>query len=59
MFYVDIIKVDGELGDSNTILVKASTTVLRSEFGMHSMSPLISDKINLCMSVEAERYTEI
>jgi polyisoprenoid-binding protein YceI len=57
-FYIDISNVGDELGGSNTILVKASTTILRSEFGMNAMSPLISDKINLCMSVEAERYTE-
>lgn len=58
-FYINIVNVEGEPGDAGSILVKASTTVLRSEFGMNSMSPLISDKVNLCMSVEAERYINI
>lgn len=55
-FYVEITEVDGELGDSSSILVKATTTVQRSEFGMHALSSMVSDKVNLCMSVEAERY---
>jgi polyisoprenoid-binding protein YceI len=55
-FYVEITEIDGDLGDSNTILVKATTTVQRSEFGMSTLSSMVSDKVNLCMSVEAERY---
>lgn len=54
-FYVEITEVDQDLGDSDTILVKATTTIQRSEFGMRALSPLVSDKVNLCMSVKAER----
>ncbi len=58
-FYVEITEVDGDLGDSNRILVKATTTVLRSEFGMSGLSSMVNDKVNLCMSVEAERYVTL
>ena len=58
-FYVDITEVEGELGDSNTIFVKATTTVQRSEFGMYTLSPMVSDKVNLCMSIEAERFVSL
>jgi len=58
-FYVEITEVDGDLGDANTILVKATTTVQRSEFGMNALSSMVSDKVNLCMSVEAERYAAL
>lgn len=55
-FYVEITELEADLGDSDTILVKATTTIQRSEFGMKTLSPLVSDKVNLCMSVRAERY---
>ena len=55
-FYVEFTEIDGELSDSDTILVKATTTIQRSEFGMSTMSSMVSDKVNLCMSIEAERY---
>ena len=55
-FYVDITEVDGDLGDSDTIMVKATTTVHRAEFGMKSLSTLVDEKVNLCMSIEAEKY---
>ena len=55
-FYVDITEEDADLDDSDTILVKATTTIQRSQFGIQALSPLVSDKVNLCMSVKAERY---
>ena len=55
-FYVEIIELDGELSDSDAIMIKATTTVQRSEFGMETLSSMVSDRVNLCMSVEAERY---
>ncbi|RLB62320.1 MAG: hypothetical protein DRH08_12660 [Deltaproteobacteria bacterium] len=55
-FYVDITEVDGDLGDSDTIMVKATTTVHRAEFGMNSLSMMVNEKVNLCMSIEAEKY---
>ena len=58
-FYVEITEVDGDLGDSNSIIIKATTTVQRSEFGMQALSSMVSDKVNLCMTVEAERYTAL
>ncbi len=57
-FYVDITELDNDLGDSDNIIVKAKTTILRSEFGMPSLSSMVDDKVNLCMSAEAERYRE-
>ena len=44
--------------DSNggqAIVVKASTSIRRSEFGIFTMSKLVSDAVNLCMSVDAVR----
>lgn len=58
-FYVEITEVDGDLGDSDTIIVEATTTVQRSEFGMQAFSSLVSDKVNLFMSIEAERYSSL
>ncbi len=58
-FYVEINEVDGELVDSDTITVEASTTVLRSEFGMHTLLSMVGDKVHLFMSIEAERYRSL
>ena len=41
----------------NRMLVKATTTIHRSNFGMDGMSKLVSDSVNLCMSVEVVRYS--
>ena len=57
-FYVEIIETDGDLGDADSILIKATTTILRSEFGMPSLSSMVDDKVNLCMSAEADRYNK-
>ena len=47
-----------ELGNSTVerMQVKAKTTIQRSDYGMVSMSGLVSDTVTLCMSVEAVRY---
>jgi polyisoprenoid-binding protein YceI len=37
--------------------VKATTRIHRTDFGMDSMPGLVSDTVDLCMSVEAVRYT--
>lgn len=58
-FYVEINEVDGELGDSDTITVEATTTVQRSEFGMHTLLSMVSDKVHLFMSIEAVRYRSL
>lgn len=49
-----------EAVDNSTVermLVKARTTIERSDFGMVSMSGLVSDTVTICMSVEAVRYS--
>ncbi len=38
------------------ILVKATTILNRTDFGMTSLTSLVSDNVRLCMSVEATRY---
>jgi polyisoprenoid-binding protein YceI len=54
-FYVEMHKI-GSTAEDDRILVKATTTIQRSEFGMHTLSPVVSDRVNLCMSVDAYRY---
>ncbi|MGB5396096.1 MAG: YceI family protein [Gammaproteobacteria bacterium] len=54
-FYVEMHKLDSVPGDDR-IMVKATTTIQRSEFGMYTLSPVVSDRVNLCMSVDAYRY---
>ena len=41
----------------NRMVVKATTTIQRSHFGMDGMSKLVKDSVNLCMSVEVVRYS--
>jgi polyisoprenoid-binding protein YceI len=43
-------------GDDEKIMVKATTTLHRTDFGMTSLTSLVSDNVRLCMSVEATRY---
>jgi polyisoprenoid-binding protein YceI len=45
-------QVDGEEG----ILIKASTVINRADFGMGSLSKLVSNEVELCMTVEVVRY---
>ncbi len=54
-FYVEMHKLDSAPGDDR-IMVKATTTIQRSKFGMYTLSPVVSDRVNLCMSVDAYRY---
>jgi len=48
----------GKVGKADNVLVKASTTIKRSDFGMDTLSTLVSDTVQLCMSVEAKKYKE-
>jgi len=41
------------------IQVKATTLISRAAFGLDALSPVVSDDVSLCMSVEAERYRAI
>ncbi|MDH3561024.1 MAG: YceI family protein [Gammaproteobacteria bacterium] len=43
-------------GAEDKILVKATTTLNRTDFGMTSLTSLVSNNVRLCMSVEATRY---
>lgn len=61
-FHVELIEqpVDdepGSLGQEQRILVKATTRILRSEFGLTALSPMVGDSVNLCMSVDAVKYS--
>lgn len=39
-----------------SIRVKANTLISRKEFGLNALSPMVSDMVSLCMSVEAVRF---
>ena len=41
------------------ILVKATTTINRADFGMEGLSSLVNKNVQLCMSVEALKYETI
>jgi polyisoprenoid-binding protein YceI len=41
------------------IQVKATTLISRAAFGLDALSPVVSDDVSLCMSVEAVRYRAI
>jgi polyisoprenoid-binding protein YceI len=47
----------GNLEQEQRILVKATTRIRRSEFGLTALSPMVSDSVNLCMSVDAVKYS--
>jgi polyisoprenoid-binding protein YceI len=54
-FYVVLQKVKSVEGEE-TLSVKATTTIQRSEFGMYTLSPLVNDRVSLCMMIDAYRY---
>jgi polyisoprenoid-binding protein YceI len=47
---------DKSTGEGDRILVKATTKVSRAEFGMDTLSSLVDDNVQLCMSVEARKF---
>ena len=49
---LDTNKVD----HAQKILVKATTTINRADFGMEGLSSVVSNSVQLCMSVEAQKY---
>ena len=53
-FYVELVNA-AEQGYSDRIIVKASTTIKRSEFGIKGLLPVVSDNVNLFMSIEARK----
>ena len=52
-FYVELVNANIENKYSDRITVKVSTTIKRSEFGMYSLLPIISDNVNIFMSINA------
>ena len=54
-FYVDLAKVKTVQGEE-VITVKATTTIQRSEFNMHTLSPMVDDRVSLCMTIDAYKY---
>ncbi len=56
-FHVVLTEKDANISDNGQrIQVKASTKIRRSEFGIISLTPMVSDDVTLCMRVEAVRY---
>ena len=55
-FHVRLIEQSTDAEKQQRILVKATTLIHRSEFGLTALSPMVSDSVNLCMSVDAVKY---
>lgn len=54
-FYVRLVNTYVSSKHPDQIFIEASTTIKRSEFGMHTMLSTVSDKVNLFMSVVAQK----
>lgn len=54
-FYVELVDDNVEDRYSERITVKATTTIKRSEFGIYTLLPAVSDNVNLFMSIEARK----
>ena len=52
-FYVELIKPNNTNPHSERITVKAETTIKRSEFGIYTLLPAVSDNVNLFMNIDA------
>jgi polyisoprenoid-binding protein YceI len=52
-FYVELVDADSDDKFSERITVKATTTIKRSEYGIYTLLPVVSDNVNLYMSIEA------
>jgi len=57
IFNVTLTTLDDKPVDkAQKILVKATTTIDRSQFGMEKLATLVDGNVQLCMSVEALKY---
>jgi polyisoprenoid-binding protein YceI len=57
VFEVELTNITGDLaGRTDMVLFKATTSFQRSDFGMDTLSSLVSDTVRLCLSVEAVKY---
>ena len=55
-FNVELSDVKGNrVNNSDIILVKITTAINRSDFGMDTMTSMVSDRVKLCMSVQAKK----
>ncbi|MBT8118913.1 MAG: YceI family protein [Gammaproteobacteria bacterium] len=54
-FYLDMKKAKTVQGEE-ILTVKATTSIQRSEFGMYTLSPMVDDRVSLCMSIDAYKY---
>lgn len=54
-FYVELVGSDENDRFSDRLTVTASTTIKRSEFGIRTLLPVVSDNVNLFMSIDAIR----
>ncbi|UCB54319.1 MAG: YceI family protein [Thiotrichales bacterium] len=54
-FHVELVEQPDDDAQQH-IVVKATTLIRRSEFGLTSLSPMVSDSVSLCMSVDAVRF---
>jgi polyisoprenoid-binding protein YceI len=56
-FHISLIPISSDKNSqAEKVLVKATANVSRAEFGMNSLTSLISDDVQLCMTVEAMKY---
>ena len=57
IFQVQLTSMKREAGSKiDKIMAKAGTTISRSDFGMDTLSQLVDDEVELCLSVEAFRH---
>jgi len=57
VFNVELTNITEDLaGRTGMVLFKATTSIQRSDFGMDTLTSLVSDRVRLCLSVEAIKY---
>jgi len=52
-FYLELVTPDIGNEYSERITIKASTTIKRSRFGIHTLLPAVSDNVNIFMNIDA------
>lgn len=56
-FDVELTDAEGRLAENEEdIMVRATTTIKRSDYGMDNYSGMVNDSVKLCMSVKAKKY---
>jgi polyisoprenoid-binding protein YceI len=57
VFNVELTNITEKMaGQTDMVLFKATTSINRSDFGMDTLSSMVSDTVRLCLSVEAIKY---